>query len=279
MSSGATTLARHPRLSASPRSRWGLRWREGRARSRGGRAVGGRDRDPDSPGKPGVDRVRGRTASRWRGGGIRAPPNDRWLAVHAVRGHVRDRSRLRGAAGAGVVRSQPRAREGDDAASGRAQAARARARTAPRRDGSALRHAWIGDQLEASGELALPREGAESSGYAAYLRRAGIHTVLHAERVRLTGRRRGGLVGALDAVRRRAERGVSVGLDGSLAALARGMVLGADEDIPDRMNRGLQALRARARVGGERAERDTAGAARMAAARRPASAAAPRLGR
>ena len=59
--------------------------------------------------------------------------------------------------------------------------------------------------------------------------------VLHAERLRLTGRRRGGLAGAIDAVRRRAEAGVSAGLGDAQGALARGMVLGADEDIPERM--------------------------------------------
>jgi competence protein ComEC len=89
----------------------------------------------------------------------------------------------------------------------------------------------IGDQVVAAGTLAAPGTG----GYGTYLRRAGVHVVLHAERVRLTGRRRGGLAGAIDAVRRGAERGVSAGLGDSRAALARGMVLGADEDIPERM--------------------------------------------
>ena len=39
----------------------------------------------------------------------------------------------------------------------------------------------------------------------------------------------------LDAVRRRAEDGVAAGLGEPRGALARGMVLGADEDIPDAM--------------------------------------------
>ena len=39
----------------------------------------------------------------------------------------------------------------------------------------------------------------------------------------------------IDVVRRRAERGVSAGLGPEQAALARGMVLGADEDISERM--------------------------------------------
>jgi competence protein ComEC len=93
----------------------------------------------------------------------------------------------------------------------------------------------IGDEVEAVGQLAEPSRQAEESGYAAFLRRAGVRVVLHAERLRPTGRRRGGLSGAIDAVRRRAEEGVGAGLGADRAALARGMVLGADEDIPERM--------------------------------------------
>ena len=86
------------------------------------------------------------------------------------------------------------------------------------------------------GSLPLPSRAAEESGYAAYLRRAGVRVVLHAERAaarRVAGA--AGSPGAIDAVRRRAERGVSAGLGDAQAALARGMVLGADEDIPERM--------------------------------------------
>ncbi len=95
--------------------------------------------------------------------------------------------------------------------------------------------ATIGDEVEAAGALAAPSRQAEASGYAAYLRRGGVRVVLHADRVRLTGRRRGGFIGAIDVVRRRAEAGVSAGLGDAQGALARGMVLGADEDIPERM--------------------------------------------
>ncbi len=93
----------------------------------------------------------------------------------------------------------------------------------------------IGDEVEAAGRLTMPSRAAEDSGYAAFLRRAGVRVVLHADRLRRTGRRRGGLDGAIDAVRRRAEVGVGAGLGVDRAALARGMVLGADEDIPERM--------------------------------------------
>jgi competence protein ComEC len=65
--------------------------------------------------------------------------------------------------------------------------------------------------------------------------------VLHADRVAATGGRRAGLTGMLDGVRRRAERGVSAGLPAPMAALARGMVLGADEDVPAAMNQDFKA--------------------------------------
>lgn len=99
----------------------------------------------------------------------------------------------------------------------------------------------IGDELVASGKLELPRRRPGSFDYAAYLRRAGVHAILRARFVEATGARRGGLQGALDALRRRAEAGVSAGLSPPLAALARGMVLGADEDISDRMNEDFKA--------------------------------------
>jgi competence protein ComEC len=95
----------------------------------------------------------------------------------------------------------------------------------------------IGDELVATGTLELPRRRPGASfDYPAYLRRAGVHAILRARFARPTGARRGGLAGAVDAIRRRAEAGVSAGLDPQLAALARGMVLGEDEDIPERTN-------------------------------------------
>ena len=78
--------------------------------------------------------------------------------------------------------------------------------------------------------------GAASFGYAAYLRRAGVRTVLHADRVRPTGRGAAALPGMVDAVRRRAEaRRRAPASPPRWRALARGMVLGADEDIPAAM--------------------------------------------
>jgi competence protein ComEC len=59
------------------------------------------------------------------------------------------------------------------------------------------------------------------------------HATLRATAVRSTGRRRGGLLGVVDGVRRRAEDVLAAHLPGSEAALLRGMVLGDDGAMPD----------------------------------------------
>ena len=64
-------------------------------------------------------------------------------------------------------------------------------------------------------------------------RRRGAHAVLRASRAAPTGRRRGGVAGALDRVRGRAERALSAGLAPREAALLRGMVLGQDERLSE----------------------------------------------
>lgn len=69
--------------------------------------------------------------------------------------------------------------------------------------------------------------------YVAWLRRQGIAAELGLTEVRPTGRRRGGLAGALDAMRARAERAMTAGVGEREAALVRGMVLGQDERIDE----------------------------------------------
>jgi competence protein ComEC len=59
-------------------------------------------------------------------------------------------------------------------------------------------------------------------------RRRNAHALLRAGSIRATGRRRGGLLGALDAVRSRTERALTSGLPPAQGVLARGMVLGED---------------------------------------------------
>jgi competence protein ComEC len=100
----------------------------------------------------------------------------------------------------------------------------------------------IGDELALTGALEplQSRPGADFD-YAAYLRRAGVHAVLRAEAVHLTGGRRSGLPGLVDALRRRAEVGVQAGLGPESAALARGVVLGQDEQISQRTSDDFKA--------------------------------------
>ena len=92
----------------------------------------------------------------------------------------------------------------------------------------------VGAELAVSGRL---RELRETPGagfdFAAHLRRRGVAAELFVDRARPTGRRRGGVAGLLDSMRRRAERAVAAGLPAAEAALARGMVLGQDEEIDE----------------------------------------------
>ena len=67
----------------------------------------------------------------------------------------------------------------------------------------------------------------------AHERRRGAHALLVAAAVRATGRRRGGVLGALDGVRARSERALTSGVPAPQGALARGMVLGQDAALTD----------------------------------------------
>lgn len=68
--------------------------------------------------------------------------------------------------------------------------------------------------------------------YAAFLRSRAIGREVQVESLRDIGRR-GGVAGAIDSVRHRAELGITAGLGPARAALARGMVLGEDGAIAD----------------------------------------------
>ena len=108
-------------------------------------------------------------------------------------------------------------------------------RFADRRSRPALPHSTaIGAELDLAGGKSCAAQTSDPHAgfdFAAHLRRRGISGELTVDRTRVTGRRRGGIVGALDRLRERAERAVSAGLGGSDAALALGMVLGEDERI------------------------------------------------
>jgi competence protein ComEC len=82
-----------------------------------------------------------------------------------------------------------------------------------------------GDIVAVSGRVA-------PLGFAdAFQRLRNAHAAIEATRVEVTHQRRGGVAGALDGIRRRAEAGLTQRLDAPESALLRGMVLGADERL------------------------------------------------
>lgn len=87
--------------------------------------------------------------------------------------------------------------------------------------------ASVGDVVSLRGRLA------PLAPYESYQRIRGAHAALIVQGAAAVGRRRGGVPGRLDAVRRRAESGVTAGLPPAQAALARGMVLGQDDALGD----------------------------------------------
>lgn len=84
----------------------------------------------------------------------------------------------------------------------------------------------IGGEIVAEGAIASPKPW-----QVGYLRRYGIRQVLSADRLRLTGRARGGLAGLVDRVRERAEGALGRGTPKPEAALLRGFLLGEDDRI------------------------------------------------
>jgi competence protein ComEC len=69
--------------------------------------------------------------------------------------------------------------------------------------------------------------------YDGYQRTRGAHALVRVRQALDTGARRGGLAGAVDGVRARAERAIDRGLRPPQAALLRWMILGQDERLDD----------------------------------------------
>jgi competence protein ComEC len=82
----------------------------------------------------------------------------------------------------------------------------------------------IGDIVDVRGSLRAPDRTADA---------ADAHATLRATAVTPTGRRRGGVLGFVDAVRRRSETAFSTALPPTEDALLDGMVLGQDDALPD----------------------------------------------
>ena len=74
----------------------------------------------------------------------------------------------------------------------------------------------------------------------AYQRPRGAAAAIDVTSLQRTGGHRGGILGALDAARARAERGLEHGLRGPEADLARGMVLGEDDRLDDEVRDDFQ---------------------------------------
>jgi competence protein ComEC len=92
------------------------------------------------------------------------------------------------------------------------------------------------------GDVIVVRGKLEPLGaFDAYQARRNAHGALAATRVVPTGERRGGALGALDGIRRAAERGLEHGLAAPEAALLRGMVLGQDERLTRDVKEAFQA--------------------------------------
>ena len=88
-----------------------------------------------------------------------------------------------------------------------------------------------GTIVRVRGLLRRPARGSGELDWPAHLRRRGIAFELELRELHATGARRGGLLGAIAAARRRGEGALATGLAPERAALARGMVLGQDERI------------------------------------------------
>lgn len=95
----------------------------------------------------------------------------------------------------------------------------------------------IGDELLVRGPLhEVSMSGArtpEAASYARYLLRNGVRRRMQAKTIVASGHARAGPVGAIDAIRNRADRALALGLNPEPAALLRGMVLGGDAGLPE----------------------------------------------
>jgi competence protein ComEC len=97
-----------------------------------------------------------------------------------------------------------------------------------------------GAELEAFAQPTEPRGPKNGFDERTWLRHHGVHVVLRVERWRIVGHRRG-VGGVADAVRRRLQRSVALGLNGERAAVLEGVVLGEDSGLSDELRRRFRA--------------------------------------
>ncbi len=97
-----------------------------------------------------------------------------------------------------------------------------------------------GALLEVLGEIALPRGPAHGFDERTWLRRHGVHVVLHGDRWRVVGHR-GGLGGVADRVRGWLAGSATTGLAGERRAILAGVVLGDDQGLSDELRQRFRA--------------------------------------
>ena len=97
-----------------------------------------------------------------------------------------------------------------------------------------------GALLELTGEIRRPRGPSDGFDERTWLRRHGVHVVVHASRWRIVGRR-GGLAGFADGLRARLARSMAPGLGGERRAVIAGIVLGEDEGLSESLRERFRA--------------------------------------
>jgi competence protein ComEC len=96
-----------------------------------------------------------------------------------------------------------------------------------------------GARLDVLGELREPRGPANGFDERTWLRRHGIHVVLHGDRWTIVGRR-GGLGAVADRLRERIARAIAYGVDGEREAVLDGVVFGDDGGLSDELKQRFQ---------------------------------------
>jgi competence protein ComEC len=91
-----------------------------------------------------------------------------------------------------------------------------------------------GSRLAFVGRVTLPRPAARGFDERVWLRRQGVHVVVHGQHWRIVGRR-GGLAGIGDRLHERLARTIAPGVTGERRAVVAGIVLGEDEALSDEL--------------------------------------------
>ncbi|MEN6409487.1 MAG: ComEC/Rec2 family competence protein [Anaerolineaceae bacterium] len=98
-----------------------------------------------------------------------------------------------------------------------------------------------GDRIEVSGQLDLPEENGEGFSYRAWLARQGIQGEMPYAGIRLLAHGQGPVFGsALAAIQRKAAGALAALFPMPESALLRGILLGADDDLPADLQRAFQ---------------------------------------